>query len=427
MSIGAILDLIRGGLSQSGNVEVDGLHALRSTIFPSKRPMKSITQRAADTICYFPLFVSSSLSINEIAVLSRSIERKLIDLIRIILSNEDLVDVSQGMNKQSVIDMFKGIALNRSDEGETDTRWTNQHVRGSISTPNIREEVISYLINHGDQLVLENITPLNNGLGIGLNEAPAPHSSNQPQESRYGQDAKDFEKFKQSLNDKKKSKGYNVGQVERKMSELAPLTLPVQIYYKAGDRIEETTILVAVKTIVHVIPTEEMVSQVGVSMRDNRLIFRAIQWTTGEISFWKDFVFNMDKLKNDVSNDQKTAFWFWKLRANAKDATTALALKQDHLLPTTTFIMEMSEVETIKRTYGIDLQRSSVAMSMVKLFHLLGFIIVDPATETMWVFDDNSGRFDRTTIPSEERENNNLTKKDMMKTFSALVGSGGSR
>jgi hypothetical protein len=211
------------------------------------------------------------------------------------------------------------------------------------------------------------------------------------------------------------------------MSELAPLTLPVQIYYKAGDRIEETTILVAVKTIVHVIPTEEMVSQVGVSMRDNRLIFRAIQWTTGEISFWKDFVFNMDKLKNDVSNDQKTAFWFWKLRANAKDATTALALKQDHLLPTTTFIMEMSEVETIKRTYGIDLQRSSVAMSMVKLFHLLGFIIVDPATETMWVFDDNSGRFDRTTIPSEERENNNLTKKDMMKTFSALVGSGGSR
>jgi hypothetical protein len=448
MSIGSILGFLSGGMAKDSFTEVDPSHIAR-VLMPNSQAIKSITSRAADTICYFPLFVSDTLSTEQVQIISRSVERKLMDEIRIILSNEDIVDISGGQNKQSVINMFKGIALSKGGVSDTDADWTEKHTAGDLATGarSVNADVAAYVIDHGDKLVMENLIPMDSGLGKGrpLNETlnrdggmglgvttsgvsnSSSTTSGGPDDNKKFENAKRLELFKRELSAKDAQSGATVGQVERRVSDLAPLTMPVQVFYKAGDKLRETTVLVAVKTVIHVIPSAEMTAQVGVSLRDDRFIFRTIQWTTGEIAFWKDFILNLDKIKNDVSNDQKTGGWFWSLRTQATNSSAALAFKKEHILPTTTLIMSLDEVEEVKKSYGIDILKAPTAMSLIKLFHLIGLIIVDPAADVMHIFDVVSRKFERTTIPAEERDNNALTKKDMMKTFSALVGSGGSR
>jgi hypothetical protein len=241
---------------------------------------------------------------------------------------------------------------------------------------------------------------------------------------KYTDEAKEKNK-----NIDKSKKTINVQKIEQKVNDLLPLTMPVQIFYrdKATQTMTETTLLFAVKTQTHVVPTDEMVHQIGVSMRDNRFVFRMVQWTTGEISFWKDLVFNIDKLKADATSDKISTNWFYKLKLNAKTATVNISFKREHLLPTTTLVMTVDEVEAIKRAYGVNLQSTKDAFRLCKLFHLLGFMVIDSASETLWVYDDNDKKFDRTTIPSEQRENDSVSKKDMMKSFSAMINTGGTR
>jgi hypothetical protein len=406
MPLLSLFDMIKDKFVPSvakGDATTSATHLL-SIASPGKVPFKSIASRAADTICFYPLLVSESLDVKQMATLARATERRFAEFIRIILSNDDVIDLRK-TSKQDVINQFRGIDLG------TDTEWHKANaVRGTLQGA---AESVAILIDHGARAVTEDNTPMDDGLNHHpLSEAKtAPPAGTAPPSKP-----------------EKITMGISAKAADKKMSDLSPLLMPVsQTYTTDSGQPIETNIMIAVKANVHIIPSAEMVSNVGASMRDDRFIFRLVQWTTGEISFWKDFVLNIDKLKADVKKDDKSGRWFWQLKAMAQNSAVALAFQKRHMVPTTTIVLSYAEMEEIRRVYNVDLMDPREAIRFQKLFHLIGFMIVDPSTETLWAFDGVEKRYDRTTLPSEERDNASFSPKDVLKIMSGAINAGGAR
>jgi NAD(P)H-dependent flavin oxidoreductase YrpB (nitropropane dioxygenase family) len=104
---------------------------------------------------------------------------------------------------------------------------------------------------------------------------------------------------------------------------------------------------------------------------------------------------------------------------NASRATTAAALGGESLLPTSTMVMTMDEVEEIEREFNVDLQSPSQADKFFNLFGLVGFIIIDESTDSMYIYDEVTAKFDTTSLPAEKNDNKN--QNDLMKILAATM------
>ena len=79
----------------------------------------------------------------------------------------------------------------------------------------------------------------------------------------------------------------------------------------------------------------------------------------------------------------------------------------------------MDEAEIIKNKSGLDLTRVSDVKKVMDKFMLLGFVILDPATQTsMFIFDD-SPDFEMQPFSGLKREGNgsNTDLKELLKVM----------
>lgn len=213
----------------------------------------------------------------------------------------------------------------------------------------------------------------------------------------------------------------------RKANELIPTLLHVRILKESGLNGENSKFIdfiVGVKATIHPVTSEDMVSHIVSILQDHGKLFKFIKWTTGEISFFKDLVFNIDAIKTDINEVRtgKSSTW-WRALKNIKASRRFHKwTRTGPVLPNASLVMSMEEVDFIKANYGYDLLEEEMAKKILEGYSLLEFIIVDPATEVVHFFADGSDRFNTVTFKGLERENGSAEKqfKDILRAVNKL-------
>ena len=87
----------------------------------------------------------------------------------------------------------------------------------------------------------------------------------------------------------------------KKANEMVPTTLAVSVNVKDNGNFGGTVnFVIGIKTILHPVSSDEMVRNVVNGCRHTNKFFNFIRWTTGELTFIKDFVLNMDEIKEEM-------------------------------------------------------------------------------------------------------------------------------
>ena len=234
------------------------------------------------------------------------------------------------------------------------------------------------------------------------------------------------------------AKGYNPHQIgkeklptnifvdndAKKCNELVPTLMHVRILKDMGADSKYIDFIVGVKAMIHPVTSEDMVQHLVSVLNENGMLFKFIKWTTGEINFFKDLIFNVDQIKGEIrdfrSGDSST---WWSALKNIK-ATQRFHkwTRTDPVLPNTTLVVSMEEVDFIKANYGFDLMEERFAAKIMSGYSLLQFVVVDASSEVAHFYIDGQSRYNTVTFKGLEKQTGDADKqfKDILKAVNKL-------
>jgi hypothetical protein len=207
----------------------------------------------------------------------------------------------------------------------------------------------------------------------------------------------------------------------KKANDLVPTLLHIRVYPIDKTTREELTpidFLMGVKATVHPIPLSEISRMVVAGMRNENFAFNFIRWRTGEIKFFKDFVFAIDSMKMDAKDSGKDVTgWRPALKRRKRLSKSPVRLTKKSVMPNTTLVMTQSGIDYIKESYGYDLNNEAIMNRMMSTYFLLGFVVTNSVTQVAKFKFDGIDTTDTYTFDTLKRENTSDDKafKNMMK------------
>lgn len=210
----------------------------------------------------------------------------------------------------------------------------------------------------------------------------------------------------------------------KKSNELVPTTIHIKVgmVNKAGTLVQTVDFLIGVKAHMHLVKRDEMMTNLLYAVKKKGNLFKFIQWTSGEISFFKDFLLDLDTVRQDVVNDtSKSADWHWAALKRRKTFSNSLfsLFKKTNIMPNTTIVISKDEADYISTKFGFDLMNPEVTNKIIKEYFLLAFVIIDNATQIVYFLYEGYRDYEAITLSSLERENSNDSKKfkEMLKVI----------
>lgn len=172
----------------------------------------------------------------------------------------------------------------------------------------------------------------------------------------------------------------------KKANELVPTLLHVRVIAREKGGVNDghyIDFVVGVKCMMHPVSSEDMVDNLVDACRNHDGIFKFIRWTTGEISFLKDFLLNMSEYQRDVAkqSDGSSPWWNRLKHLSTLANIKAKTFVDKDIIPNASIVVSAEEVAMIKSRFGFDLMNPSFVAKIMKKFFLFCFIVVDESLE----------------------------------------------
>ena len=207
----------------------------------------------------------------------------------------------------------------------------------------------------------------------------------------------------------------------KKANEMVPTTLALKVHVQdKGGAIRQTIdLLIGVKAVLHPVSSNEVINNLS---GQRGKFFDFIRWTSGEISFFKDFLFAIDDIKRDVvTKSRGGSGWFSVLKRTQARSNILKRFKGKGYMPNATLIVTLDELQYLKSKTGMDLTQEDAVKNLMNRYFLLGFIIVDSATESIQILDGRDGAtFETLSFNSLKREstsNSGAEFKEILKSM----------
>lgn len=191
----------------------------------------------------------------------------------------------------------------------------------------------------------------------------------------------------------------------KKTNEIAPTLLNITTYFKDDNGgLHGVDYIIGVKAVLHPISTDSMMENLVNVFKRGKAFHNTMKLTTGEISFVKDYLFAVDRIKKDVNTKFRDNGWWNRLLRSKKENAMLIAMSKGtkQLPPNASIVISEDEVERIKIDHNIDLDLEKNVLDVMNKLHLLGFVIVDPSTETVKMITDNKTSFSLYTFADLE-------------------------
>lgn len=397
-----------------------------------KNNFSSIAAKASEGILQFPLIVSDTIDFDTAVLVSKACERSYAAFVQVIFSmNKDLADAGAA-NVSDYLRRFHqndGQTTTDSDRGELDDIIESFVVNGK--DPDVTFECELHIPEKPimAKLLVEELRPyIEDFCNTKLNDlyqpeqlSKTPTSINmegfreQPKQVVY---ARTLKEATDKPNDTRKgdhlSPNYNGFPAEllsgevKKANEMQPTFIVLHLVKKVKNGENVTyDLTIGIKCTLHLVKSAEYISNLTDACEYKGTLFRFIKWTSGEIGFIRDFVLRMDLFEKETKNRVMSNSKWWEALKKRARAAKLSKVSADRLLPNATFVFSKAEADAIKANFGYDLLNPSVAVSLMKEYFLLGYIVVDSSDETVRVMYDGQKNFQFYTFTALERENNN--------------------
>ena len=213
----------------------------------------------------------------------------------------------------------------------------------------------------------------------------------------------------------------------KKINSIEPTLL--QINYNIVDNlnssnyriIETKSFLAGVKSRFVPVESIDFVERFVSKDKSKLSLKNLIRATTGEISFWKDFILCLDKIKMDSKNAAKKGplanYWNILEKRAAKNNLRKLQRTGNDAAAITTVVLSQDTVNYMKNAYRFDLEDITNAKMIIDAYNLLGLMICDEATESVKVLYDGYNEFEVAAYRALERDNSD---RDYKKTINLV-------
>ena len=209
-----------------------------------------------------------------------------------------------------------------------------------------------------------------------------------------------------------------VDQDVKKANELVPTLMHVN-FVSVDDKSKypiSTSLVVGVKAKLYAIDGVDIMDRLKVKHNDKNLLLNLVKASTREISFFKDFIFAIDKAKIDAISQSRrgSSSKMWKVlerRATKSKMRRFLSMKNDATAITTVCITQ-DEAEFLKKTEYIDIENSKTIRPIMDAYNMMGFVIADESLEVCkFMFDTGDDQWEMLTFNNLEKEQKDNTKK----------------
>lgn len=206
----------------------------------------------------------------------------------------------------------------------------------------------------------------------------------------------------------------------RKANELVPTTMHVRtiLVNNEGENQGMLDFVVGIKATMHPVSSDEIVTNLLRGLRGDNKFFNFIRWTSGEISFLKDFLFNIKDIKDDVLDRSagSSPYWIALKRRRKLAKITNNFLSSNQLMPNTSIVISQEEADFIRTQYGFDLSNPSVIDKLMRHYFLLAFVIVDSSAQISHFMFDGQTSYQSVSFSGLEKENSSKSDiRDVMK------------
>lgn len=385
---------------------------------------RSLSRKAMEGTVQFPALVTSSLDIETAQIITKALERNYATFVQIVFSMDPNLAPSDGKNGSDYIRKFHqnmnvksgafGIGNFILNDNATLVENDKYVILSGVyegSTARIvasnKEQLIDLMEHVRHDILNHKYTPTFEVKGMKQDTGSV----------SFGKQSKEpnFSKDLLKDNDVKKS------------NELVATTLHIRIHMldKDGKSAADMDFIVGVKATMHIVKSDDMIeNMVGVCTNDDG-VFNFLRWTTGEISFFKDFLFNINNTKHDVYKASSGSSPWWlalKRRKSLSKITDAVPFTKKRILPNATIVMSADEVELIKSEYGYDLFNPIFVNKIMQSYFLLGFVIVDTSAQIAHFVYDGQNDFQSLTFSALEKVNTSDERKfkDMLKVINRI-------
>ena len=422
--------------------------AAKAKALKQKVNHKSIAASAQDSIFQFPCLISNTVPVDMSMSITQMLDRTYASFVQIVLSNVGNVDMSidpnptsflaskvhQNMRLESASDDEK-VLYDSFYEGGTVIAWNP--IRGLAMCFNAYEGAHSKNIR---ELNFEACKEFMSDFDlVPIMEAPEDDDRSQIAEELLNSSIRN-QNLRASQNAQKLVA--DIGRNKRgpelldrdvkKSNAMQPYAISVRlsVVNENHEFVDYWDVVVGVKTILHLIKSDEMIENIAKAVQNRSVLFNFLRWTTGEISFVKDLLLHIDDIKFDVRNmDKGYSRWFPTLKRIKDRKINFRNITPTMNVPTATVVISSYEVDELEKRFGIIIKDVAVANKVMDGLNLMGFVIVDDASQTIEVlFNDGGVRhgnsFETYAMETITREvSSNRNSSAMVRELGRMFGS----
>ena len=381
---------------------------------------KNIAFAAKGLTAVFPVIVTEATPIDQAVMISKAVERKAVAMLQMLFA------ANQITNARNAYDYLNKFHNNIDDSLDWSTANIDDVINASNDLDDILENsniknIVEINIKRGIEAIQEDIKM---NCNYYLSENINPKSVNNYivrnvlndiqviEEANFPEGKKDRVPSNLKASYDALNKSVLKSDIE-KANEAVPSLMIINFRVKSKYSNPDPTIntaVIGVKAMIHYVSSEDMINKVMLKNSDKNGLFNFIRATTREISFFKDFLFAVDRAKVDAlsKTGKGSSSNIWKLlelRANEAKRKKSLLSKNASCSAIATIVVTKAEVELIKKYHRIDISKAGTLKSIMRGYSIMCAAIIDDAVEKVdFLWDDGSQGFETYSFSSLERE-----------------------
>lgn len=398
----------------------------------------SIAKQAKDGVMQFPFICTRSLSLETVQMLTKASERNFASLLQVVFNMNQITDTS---NPADYIRKFHR-NINDSINGPRDavTFVFNSEIPDAMRR-DIMRKVCEGNIVFSDMFEMKTLNekymPKDYKMMIALEAKGKGKGHNTTNNYNYYTNNSRFNYSAGSGGGSKNNKldpskttvvptNLFIDSDVRKANEMQPTLMHVRILHErpTSDKSEYVDFIVGVKATIHPIATEDMIDHLVAILQDRGKMFELVRWTTGEISLFKDLIFNIDAIKDEIKgvrSGKSSKWWTILKQIKAKRRMNHWTMREP-ILPNASLVVSMEEADYIKANYGFDILEDETGKKLLNALNIISFSVVDTASEVVHTITDGDSSYTINTFKGLEKDTGNAERqfKDILKAVNKL-------
>lgn len=410
--------------------DYDNFEALINRSRGSRR-YGSIARASSKLTLVFPVIVSRSTSIEASTMIAKAIERKAVSMLQMLFTAMSITDARDAFE---YIERYH-TNLKMDDKMTVDDAIDilNKYVdEASMSDVDYRDN-LKRILNELKQVTYppNDINPVSlNSYKVKRN--PYTNDTYVEQVELFNENAIGLGRGVRIAKDLSETlkNGANLNNMlmdndVKKANELVPTLMNVTVNVCNGNGAVPLQFVLGVKAKIYPIDSTDILNRIVNKSQDTNILFNFIRATTGEIAFWKDFVFAIDKAKIDALSTSRrgSSSKMWKvLERRALKSKIKRGLNLNNDAPAiATLVITSEEADYLNKTEGIDINNPKVARVMMAEYNLLSVVVVNESIEVAnFIFDTGDDVYEQLAFSSLEKEASDNSYKKVVKLLTKV-------